>query len=300
MAFLLFNHLYRLLFMRFSLSLFLLITPLLTTQCYAFQLYGFIPWKLQHNKQMISDQEQIKTILASKGIQRIDVVYHNRMLTQGYVDKDKIKKIALNSQAHPDLPISFDYEIGTPSKPESVLPSLMAILDLYHAYGGKAPVGVYSLFPLNSYGGKNLDDKQKNKLITLNKQYEIIADKIDFISPVFYFYDDEDFEAWKKSVDFNLTQSLIIAKKYNLKIYPYITNSFRVSKIDPQTGTWVTKALSKKQMFTVLRYLKEKGADGAIIWTGSGVKDQRGEIPIIKFKDPWFKGVQKFIGGKVR
>lgn len=262
---------------------------------YAFTLYGFIPWKLEQDQQIISDPTVVKTILAEKGIKTIDVVYHNRMLSQGYVDHEKIKAIALNSQRHPEIPISFDYEIGTPSKPASVLPSLMAILDLYHAYGGQAPVGVYSLFPLNSYGGKNLSEQRQKQLIELNKQYEIIAKKIDFISPVFYFYDNQDLEAWKKSVDFNLTQSLAIAKKYHLKIYPYITNSFRISDIDPQTGTWVTQALSKKQMYSVLTYLKQKGADGVIIWTGSRVKDQQGQIPIIRFDDPWFQGLQKFI-----
>lgn len=283
--------------MRFLLICTLLTTSILTTSTtYAFKLYGFIPWKLEQNEQIIADQEKIKAILSNEGILTIDVIYHKRMLSHGYVDRDKIKKIAQDSQPH--IPISFDYEIGTPSKPETVLPSLISILDLYHAYGGKAPVGVYSLFPLNTYGGKNLNDEQKNKLIELNKQYEIIADKIDFISPVFYFYDNEDLDAWKKSVDFNLAQSLSLAKKYNLKIYPYITNSFRVSDIDPKTGTWVTKALSKKQMFNVLNYLKEKGADGAIIWTGSGVKDQYDQIPIIKFNDPWFQGLKEFLDKK--
>ncbi|WP_353171584.1 hypothetical protein [Acinetobacter rudis] len=284
--------------MRFPTGLGLSVITLITTPSHAFTLYGFIPWKLEQENHIVTDKEKIKSILSSKGLQTIDVVYHNRMLSHGYVDKNKIKKIALDSQAHPDIPISFDYEIGTPSKPETVLPSLIAILDLYHAFGGKAPVGVYSLFPVNSYGGKKLTDEQKNKFIELNKQYEIIADKIDFISPVFYFYDNEDLSAWKKSVDFNLTQSLSIAKKYNLKIYPYITNSFRVSENDPKTGAWVTQALTKKQMYKVLSYLKEKGADGAILWTSSGVKDLQGHPPVIQFKAPWFQGVQKFIKEK--
>lgn len=281
--------------MEYLSRLTLLVILFVTTNTYAFTVYGFIPWRLEQNNTLISDQNQIKNILTTEGVQRIDVVYHNRMLTNGEVDKEKIKKIALDSQANPNIPISFDYEIGTVAKPETVLPNILKILDLYHEYGGKAPVGVYALLPVNTYGGNKLDDKRKNNLIALNKQYEVIATKVDFISPVFYFYDNEDLNAWQRSVDFNLGQSLIIAKKYNLKIYPYITNSFRISNVDPKTGLWTTKYINQNQMVDILKYLKEKGADGAIVWTASAARTEDGKVPVINFEAPWFQGIKKFI-----
>ncbi|MDM1337019.1 hypothetical protein HXZ93_13560 [Acinetobacter pseudolwoffii] len=258
----------------------------------AFDIYGFIPWSIKDGNKIISNQAVVKDDLAEKGIKYIDVVYHNRMLTNGLVDNEKIKEIALESK--PEVPISFDLEIGNRNKPETILPSLLAIIDLYHAYGGKAPIGVYATLPQNTFGGSKLTTKREAQLVQLNKQYEIIAKKIDFLSPVFYFYDGNDLDNWKKSVDFGMRQSHLYAKKYNLKIYPYITNSFRNSPKNPQTQGWTIELLDQKQMLNTLCYLKTKGADGAIIWASSQVVDANGVKPVINVQAPWFKGVQKF------
>ena len=115
---------------------------------------------------------------------------------------------------------------------------------------------------------------------------------MDYISYLEKFA-EQSFLSWKKAVDFNMEQSLKIAKKYNLKIYPYITNAFRFNERNKEKA--YIKPLTEKQMFEVLNHLKEKGADGVIIWAGSGTKEINGKLPVIKFNDPWFKGVQKFI-----
>lgn len=261
-----------------------------TTLTYAFDIYGFIPWSYSDGKNVISNQTLVNKELEKNGIQRIDVVYHNRMLTNGLVDNEKIKKIAQDSQ--PNIPISFDLEIGNRNKPETILPTLLSIIDLYHSYGGKAPIGVYATLPQNTFGGSKLTATREVQLTNINKQFEVIAKKIDFLSPVFYFYDGENFEDWKKSVDFNMNQSQIYAKKYNLKIYPYITNSFKDGAKDQNTGGWKIKLLNQDQMSNTICYLKNSGADGVIIWTSSQVVDQNGIKPIIEFSQPWFKGVK--------
>lgn len=278
--------------MKFYIRLSLLFLFLNSSFVYAFDTFGFIPWSMQEKAKVISNKEVIKKKLEENGVQRIDVVYHNRMLTNGLVDHEKIKKIALESMR--DVPISFDLEIGNRNKPETILPTLLAIIDLYHAYGGKAPIGVYATLPQNTFGGSKLTEKRETQLINLSKQYEVIANKIDFLSPVFYFYDGDDFDNWKKAVDFGMRQSHLYAKKYNLKIYPYITNSFRNSPKNPQTQGWTIELLDQKQMLNTLCYLKTKGADGAIIWASSQVVDANGVKPVINVQAPWFKGVQKF------
>lgn len=278
--------------MKFYIRLSLLFLFLNSSFVYAFDTFGFIPWSMQEKAKVISNKEVIKKKLEENGVQRIDVVYHNRMLTNGLVDHEKIKKIALESMR--DVPISFDLEIGNRNKPETILPTLLAIIDLYHAYGGKAPIGVYATLPQNTFGGSKLTEKRETQLINLSKQYEVIANKIDFLSPVFYFYDGDDFDNWKKAVDFGMRQSHLYAKKYNLKIYPYITNSFRNSPKNPQTQGWTIELLDQKQMLNTLCYLKTKGADGAIIWASSQVVDTNGVKPVINVQAPWFKGVQKF------
>ncbi|WP_151791656.1 hypothetical protein [Acinetobacter soli] len=261
----------------------------------AFDVFGFIPWKMEKDQKTISDKEEITQILSSYGIRKIDVIYHNRMLTNNNVDIEKIEKLALSSK-NVNYPISFDLEIGNRNKPETVLPTLFSILDIYKANGGNENIGVYSILPQSSVGGINLTSEKKLHLMNLNKKYEILASRINFLSPVFYFNDGENLDYWKKAVDFNMEQSLKIAKKYNLKIYPYITNAFRYNENNKKL-TYI-KTLTEEQMFDVLNYIKNKGADGVIIWAGSGTPYENGELPKIKLSSPWFKGVVRFINQK--
>lgn len=275
--------------------LFLLVCSITSNFLYAFDVYGFIPWSLKSDNTLISNQSDVKTILNQNGIKQIDVVYHNRMLTNGEVDSDKIQKIALESQKNPTVPISFDLEIGNKHKPETILPKLTEVIDLYHAYGGKAPIGVYATLPQNTFGGAKLTDKRKAELIELNKQYEIVAKKVNFLSPVLYFYDGDNFDAWKQSVNFSISESKKFASKYDLKIYPYITNSFRIGSKDPITNGWTINLLESKQMYDALDYLKQQRVDGVILWASSQVVTIQGRQPTIEFNQPWFMGLTKFM-----
>ncbi|MDQ8954037.1 hypothetical protein RFH42_13875 [Acinetobacter rudis] len=261
---------------------------------YSFDIYWRVPWELMEKSQIITNNDVIQQHLSEFGLKKIDVIYHNRMLTNGVVDPDKIKKIVDDSNKNPEIPISFDIELGDRFVPSTVIPTINQVIDLYKEYGGKAKIGIYATLPQQTYGGKNLDDETEKKYIQLNKQYESLAEKIDFISPSFYFYDDEDINLWKKSVDFNMKQSRVLAKKYNLKIYPYITNAFIKSKVDPITKGWLIKPLSDQQMFDTLEYIKSQGADGVILWNSSNVLEQDGKKPVIDLNSSWFYGIRKF------
>lgn len=264
-----------------------------SSTAYSFEVFGRIPWSIKQKESLITDPEEIKEILLENNIKKIDVVYHNRMLTNNEVDPEKIKKLALESLSNPDIPISFDYELGNRFKPETILPKILEIIDLYRFYGGKAQVGVYALLPQNTYGGAKLTYDQQKKYVELNKKYEILAKKINFLSPSLYFYDGKNMENWKKSVDFNIGQSIFFAKKYGLKIYPYITNTYTISKVDPVTKSWRVMYLSCSEMNQVVTYIRSRGADGIIIWNSSNVLDQYGKKPVINLKNSWFEGTFK-------
>ena len=264
---------------------------------YAFTVYGFIPWKNsvdQYN--MISEHKNTTSMVNSLiGASNIKIFYEKDIFTNKQVDPEKIKKIAVDSQNDPNTPISLDIEIGNRFKPETVLPVINQALDLYHFYNGKAPIGVYALLPQNTYGAKKLHDQKKNKYILLNQQYESLAAKINFLSPVFYFYDGQDMNLWRQSVDFGMQEAQRYAKKYHLKIYPYVTNCFKINQGQPTT----ILQLNRRQMSFVLNYLSSRGADGAIVWAGSRTVDVDGKKPIIHLsQDGWAEGIGQFIKQK--
>lgn len=276
---------------KFIFILFFILLPSFT---YAFDIYGRVPWSIKQGDALITNQQEVKEILSKRGIQQIDVVYHNRIFTNGQVDSEKIKKIAEESNKNAHIPVSFDIELSNRFKPDTVLPIINTVIDLYRAYGGKAKIGLYANLPQQTYGGGKLNNEMKQKYIELNKHYESLALKVDFLSPSFYFYDNEDIALWKKAVDFNMEQSKKIAKKYNLKIYPYVTNAFITSKVDPITKGWTVKLLTCKQMHETIRYVESRGADGVIIWNSSNVLDENGVKPIIQLHQSWFKGINSF------
>lgn len=261
---------------------------------YAFTVYSFIPWKTQlekENKVYIykNTTNQVNKLIKTNNIK---VIYHKDIFTNGIVDPNKIKRIALETKQDPSTPISFDIELGRSAPKEKVLSIVNEVLDLYHSFKGKAPVGVYALLPQNTYGGKKLDEKQKEKYILLNQEYETLAKKVDFLSPVFYFYDGKDMDLWKKAVDFNMMEAQKYAKKYQLKIYPYIANSFKLSTKKPIKIV----QLDNKQMLSMLDYLNSKGADGAIIWASSETVEDDGNKPTLGLSEnSWEHGIFQFM-----
>lgn len=256
-----------------------------------FTLYGFIPWE-QHvteKGENIKDFAETKNYLSKQGIKPIKVIYHRHFLTNDDVpDPVKIKKIADESKFSPEIPISFDIEKGDNFKPNTVLPIAEKTLDLYHKFGGAAPVGVYALLPQNSYGARRLSNEEAKKTYTdLNKKYESIAKKVDFLSPVFYNYDKKDIDLWKKSASFHMAESRKYAKKYNLKIIPYITSTYTQRK-----EKFYVEQMTEKDMQERLNYLKNAGADGVILWESSEAYEHNGKKPVLDFTHGWAKALK--------
>lgn len=258
---------------------------------YAFDIYGFIPWKthITTNGSVVSNFSLTKQYITQQGLKPIKVVYHKYFLTNDQPDPEKIRKIAEDSKLSPHIPISFDIEIGNRFAPKTVLPIVEETLRLYHHYGGAAPVGVYALLPQNTYGGK-LDNRKTVLYTDLNKKYESIAKQVDFLSPVFYNYNQKNIDLWKKSVDFNMAESKKYAKKYNLKIIPYITSTYAERK-----EKYYVEQMTGKEMQQRLSYLKNMGADGVIIWESSqGFERSSNGKPAIDFSKGWAKVVKDF------
>lgn len=266
---------------------------LCASPAYAFDLYNSVSWETHKDKsgKVVKSYDDTRRFVNAQGMKHIRIYYHDSFLTNGKADSEKIKKIAMLSKQNPEFPISFDIEMGDNNKPESVLPRVIEVLDLYHKHGGKAPVGVYALLPQNTHGGKNAANNPQ-KYISLNKKYEIIASKVDFLSPVFYNY-DQDYSTWKKSVDLGMSEAHKYASKHNLKIIPYFSISYfvreksgRVKYIVPLDQAETTKRLA---------YLKAKGADGLIVWDSSRYRESSGKKPTADINQGWLKGITDFL-----
>lgn len=223
-----------------------------------FKVYAFLP---------SSDAQ----ILSNHGIMPIDVVYENRYMTNHEIDPDKIKKIALDALKRPDVPISFDVEFGNRYKPDTVVPSILTILSLFRDINVKSQVGIYATIPQNTYGIKPDDASYKQ----LNKQYERLIDRVDYISPSLYNYEKIDFKIWSANTKFILKT----AKKYpNAKpIIPYISPIIRLGASSKARNGHLVIELSEKEMTKRLEALYALGASGCIIWASSQDRDASGQ-----------------------
>lgn len=270
--------------------IFLVSVLTLQQKLHAFDVYGFIPWKthITSEGKVVSDAAETKKYIYQQGFKPVKVVYHKYFLTDNKPDAEKIKKIAEESQQAPNVLISFDIEIGDRYKPETVLPVVQETLRLYHYYKGAAPVGVYALLPNDTYNHK-LIGKNHQMYLDLNQKYASIAKQVDFLSPVFYNYQKKDIEAWKKTVDFNMAEAKKYAKKYNLKIIPYVTSTYHESK-----DKFYVEQMTYNEMKQRLTYLKTVGADGVILWESSeGFEISSKGKPVIDFTKGWTKAIKQ-------
>lgn len=261
----------------------------------AFTIYTFVPFRYHINEEgkKIDGYVKAEQALYKVGTKPIKVLYEKSFLTDEKPDVEKIKKIVADTKLKPEVPVSFDIEIGNDRKPETILPVVLETLKLYHSLGGAAEVGVYSLLPVSTegelYAAHRIPGYQK-----LNQKYEPIAELVDFISPVIYNYNIRDINKWKAIVDINMSESHKYAKKHNLKIYPYITASYYLPKHDPVTKFRIVEMLSAEEMKDRLDYLKYKKADGVILWESSNTIQSDGDKPLIDFRKSWAKGVVNF------
>ncbi|HCQ9869378.1 TPA: hypothetical protein OMQ57_000074 [Acinetobacter baumannii] len=244
---------------------------LLPFKSHAFTVYQYIFWQnyIDENGQLVKCTEtEFQKYMQKIKLKKLRVVYQDHIFTKGKPDPDKIKEIALESQRYPMVPISLDIEIGNKHKPESMLPMVIESLDLYHKFGGKAEIGVYGVLPQNVHPDEKLGKVLKRNYGSLNKQYEELASKVDFISPVLYNNWVRDYAQWESHAKFQIDQSKIYAKKYNLKIIPYMTGTYLFRKDIGKINKTIDY-LSADEMKRRIQFVKNQGVDGVLIWEGS-------------------------------
>lgn len=257
-------------------------------------IYQFIIWNqyIDQNNKLYNNTKGFQKFLSENGLKQIRVIYHNRFLTKGKPDPEKIKKIADLSKRDPLIPISFDIEIGNKFKPQTILPTVNQVLDLYHQYGGAAPVGIYGILPQNVFGLEKMNKNTERQYTQLNQQYESIATKVDFISPVIYNIWFSDFNEWKQRTDYHLLEAKKYATKYNLKIIPYFSSSYLDKNFSKNR---IIKPLSEQEMKQRLTYIKSKNVDGIIIWDTSVGILENGEKPVFDANQGFGKAIIEFI-----
>ncbi|OTG88643.1 hypothetical protein [Acinetobacter sp. ANC 3813] len=238
---------------------------LFSSNAYCFDIYQYIKWKnyTDSNGNLISNSNQFQNYLKQQNIKPIDVVYHNRFLTNGIPDAQKIKIIAEKASKYPNIPISFDIEVGDRFQPKTVLPTIQKTLSLYHKFGGKAPVGVYGVLPQGLPRTEIVDNEKRQKFINLNQAYETVASQVNFLNPVIYNFNIRDFNDWKNRVDLQISEAKKYAKKYNLKIIPYFSITYITKE---KRGEKIIEPLTEQEASKRLNYIKSKGVDGIIIW----------------------------------
>lgn len=256
-------------------------------------IYQFIIWNqyIDQNNKLYNNKDEFQSFLSKNGLKQIRVIYRNRFLTKGKPDPEKIEKIADLSKQDPLIPISFDIEIGNKFKPQTILPTVNKVLDLYHQYGGAAPVGVYGILP-QDIASEKLNKNTEIEYTQLNKQYEGIATKVDFISPVIYNNSFNNFYEWKKRTEYHLSEAKKYATKYNLKIIPYFSSSYLDKNFSKNR---IIKPLSEQEMKQRLAYIKSKDVDGIIIWDTSIGILENGAKPIFDANQGFGKAIIEFI-----
>lgn len=221
------------------------------------------------------------------GYKKIKLIYHDQFLdNNNQPDPIKIKKIA--EAAKVDMtPVSFDYEKGNPNDPISMIEPAKQTLILYKKFGGKAPVGLYAIFPRNTHGGERMTPKRMAQYRLNNKEYSELVKYVDYISPSLYNYDLRNFGNWKKSVDFSLEE----ARKYSQgkPIIPYITASYYLPK--SKDGKIRTIQLSESEMKKRIDYLKAANVNGVIFWESAVTFDEYGNRPTFRIKSGWGKAI---------
>ncbi|EEY75961.1 hypothetical protein [Acinetobacter calcoaceticus] len=249
-----------------------------STFSHSLEVYQYIIWNqyIDETGKLISDNKKFQNFLATNKLKSIRVIYHDKFLTHGRPDPQKIKMIADVSKKYPHIPISFDIEIGNKFKPQTVLPIVNQTLDLYHQYEGAAPVGVFAVLPQTVFGSESMDQMTEKKYLKLNQQYEEIAKKVDFLSPVIYNNWFRDFGEWKKRTDHQLSESKKYASKYNLKVIPYFSSSYLDKKF---FKNHIIYPLTEQEMKQRLDYIRSKNVDGIIIWDSSIGVLSNGEKP---------------------
>jgi hypothetical protein len=231
--------------------------------------------------------------LAALGIQKVNLVYQKRIVdfpngkeSEGIPNKGNIERIALEASKEPGVPVSLDIECWERHDLSRTPERFIEAIDLFKSFNKVSKVGLYATVPQNTYGW--LSDLHE-RYDALNAAYVGVAEKVDYFSPSLYNYGNQDNETWAKCAAFILSA----AKKYSAdkKIIPYLSPEFfpNVKK-----GEKATRWLSYDDMMFRLKTLRRLGAAGCILWTGSGSRDDQGQLTVFDPKMDWVRAVVDF------
>lgn len=249
-----------------------------TTPMRKFVVYAYIPWANASN-------------LLTYGIQPIDVIYEKNLFTNEKMDARKIKKLASEMSLKKTRLVSFDMEFGNRFKPETVIPTIRAVLKMFHNYNLTNPIGIYAVIPQNTYGVRPIG-AFKYAYEKLNNNYSMLINDVDFISPSLYNYGISDYKVWLENASFNIS----IAKKMTSKpILPYISPIITVGSTVLVKDGHLVKELSEAEMAEKLSALYHLGASGCILWASSQDRTVEGQVPLFNPKKGWGKAVVDFV-----
>ena len=255
-----------------------------------FTIYEYIPYKNHVAAGQLSSSPSLDQYLESLNIHRIKVNYLERFMTDGQPDEKKIEAIAKSAKDAHNIPVSFDTEFGDRFHPETVVPKVVEILNIYHRFNTVTPVGVYATAPQNTYAWK----PDINRFDALSQQYQPVADQLDFLSPVLYNYEGPDTAAWQKAAVYNMAAAR--AYKTGKPIIPYISPIIRVqdSGKNDESQHGPVRTLTESEMLIRLQTLYQLGADGCIVWASSSDRTADGNPPIFDPNSGWGKALADF------
>lgn len=245
-----------------------------------------------------------KPDFGSVGIQRIQLLYENKLLSGSAIDWKVVANTIANTKAGKYKVVSLDIEQWYSKKPSTETASLLDTL--YKAFKKEMPdviIGNYgtpcenlNVMRFNLYSsGKTADDVLKRWKAQSTERRLKTGGPGDILMPSVYGM-NHDIDQWVE--DLKTTIQYIRETYPDKLVYAYVW---------PQCYNWKTAAenpdymtfYSGEEFERILNALYDFGYDGAIIWA-SGCRDMN-ESPrvYIPWSDPriqdWYSGVLRFI-----
>lgn len=256
-----------------------------------FKVYAFLPYSgyVKNGETVKTNFQQLQNYLAGLGIAKYNLIYESRITdypdgnkTHGVINRHKLDSLAQIASAEPGVIVALDLEgwnrFDTLHTPAKHIDAIKAFKQTYP----QAQIGLYATVPQDTYGYPK-DTVLYNRL---NKAYANVAAGVDYFSPSLYNYKTADSLEWKKGVVYNLNA----CHKYGSPakpILPYITPEISIDKEQ--------RMLTYDEMLYRLRTLYELGADGCLLWGSSGMRDAKGNRPVLNLNEGWFKAVLDFV-----
>ncbi|WP_157697663.1 hypothetical protein [Caballeronia calidae] len=231
----------------------------------------------------------LDAFLSSLGFKNIKVLYEKNYATNGVPDDAKARDVARAASKEGVELVSLDNEFGDRLRPETVIPQTLELIRLFRNHGNSFALGVYATAPQATYGWH---PEKLEMTEGLNVQYKSVAEAVDVLSPALYNYDGHDFEKWKRSAYFHISQSKIYGGK---PIIPYISPYVELKKTEvPRNGVKVEE-LTEQEMRERLNVLYDQGADGCIVWASSQSVGPDNKQLLFDPSRGWGKALVEFI-----